>query len=93
MTRKRSRLEIYLDILRAVKSGVNKPTNIMYKCNLSWLPLKRILETLIERDLLRMVHEKNRKIYEITQKGRDVLSYFEKAEELLVTEGRRGAGR
>jgi len=93
MTRKRSRLEIYLDILRAVKSGVNKPTNIMYKCNLSWLPLKKFLETLIERDLLRMVHKGNRKAYEITEKGRDVLSYFEKAEELMVTEGRSRRGR
>jgi len=35
MTRKSSKIEIYLIVLKTLKSGVNKPTNVMYKCNLA----------------------------------------------------------
>ncbi|MEM3174464.1 MAG: winged helix-turn-helix domain-containing protein [Candidatus Bathyarchaeia archaeon] len=31
MISKRSRLELYLEVLRAISKGVSKPTNIMYK--------------------------------------------------------------
>jgi len=90
MTRKRSRLEIYLDALKTIRSGINKPTNIMYKCNLSWIPLKEILNSLINQNLIRVIDEDNRKTYEITEKGTDVLRYFEKAEDLLVVHRRTG---
>ena len=88
MTRKRSRLEIYVDVLKTVKSGVNRPTNIMYKCNLSWLPLREILESLISQGLLEAIDKGNRRVYEITEKGREVLSYFKKTEDLLVLQER-----
>ncbi len=84
MTRKRSRLEIYLDVLKTIRKGINKPTNIMYKCNLSWMPLKEILNSLIKQNLLILAEMGNRRTYEITEKGRDVLRYFDKAQELLV---------
>jgi len=88
MTRKRSRLEIYVDVLKTVKSGVNRPTNIMYKCNLSWLPLREILESLISQGLIEAIDKGNRRVYEITEKGREVLSYFKKTEDLLVLQER-----
>jgi len=91
MTRKRSRLEIYLDVLKTIRSGINKPTNIMYKCNLSWLPLKDLLDSLVNQDLIRIVENENRRTYEITEKGRNVLRYFEKAKDLLVIERRKEA--
>jgi predicted transcriptional regulator len=84
MTRKRSKLEIYLDILKTVKSGVNKPTNIMYRCNLAWKPFKRILKTMIETDLLVIVDRGNRKTYELTERGQAFLKQFETAEALLA---------
>jgi len=84
MTGKRSRLQIYLNILKTIKMGTDKPTNIMYKCNLSWMPLKEIMNSLLEQDLIRVREIGNRRIYEITEKGRDVLRYFEKAQTLLV---------
>jgi len=84
MTRKRSRLEIYLDILRTVKSGVNRPTNIMYKCNLAWKPFKRILSALVDNGLIMKIEKGNRKIYELTDKGQFMLKYFETAEAILV---------
>jgi len=82
---KRSKLEIYLDVLKAVKIGINKPTNIMYKCNLAWKPFKKILDSLVENGLLTPVEDGTRRTYELTEKGRDVLRYLATAEALVTT--------
>ena len=84
MTRKRSRLEIYLDILGVVRSGVYKPTRIMYRTNLSWRPMQEMLQSLIAQGLIAVNNEKRRKNYEITEKGRTALKYFKKTKELIV---------
>ena len=44
---RRSRLEIYIDILECMQRGVESPTNIMYKANLSWIPLQEYLCSLL----------------------------------------------
>jgi len=49
---KRSRLEIYYDVLEIVISGETKPTRIMYGSNLSWNNLNQILDNLIEQGFL-----------------------------------------
>ena len=84
MTRKRSRLEIYLDVLRAVKSGVNKPTGIMYRCNLSWTTLNKILASLTNQNLIQAVWNEQKKSYVITGRGRQALTYFEKAPDIAA---------
>jgi len=85
MTRKRSNIEIYIDILRAVKSGTCKPTNIMYKCNLAWRPFKQILESLVENEILEINQMGKRKTYHLTERGNDILRSFEVARSLLIT--------
>jgi predicted transcriptional regulator len=84
MTSKRSKLEIYLVILRTIKQGVEKPTNIMYRCNLAWKPFKKILKALVESSLIKIIDRGNRKTYELTPKGLEVLKYFEAAETILA---------
>ena len=84
MTEKRSRLEIYLDVLRVISRGNSKPTRIMYSSNLSWKPLKEMLESLIKQDLIRVESEKKAKRYYITPKGLRVLGYFKKLREELI---------
>ncbi|KYH40793.1 MAG: putative transcriptional regulator [Candidatus Bathyarchaeota archaeon B63] len=84
MTRKRSHIEIYLDVLKAVKSGTHKPTNIMYKCNLAWKPFKQILDSLVDNELLEINRIGKRRTYQLTQKGNEALRYFEAARSLLV---------
>jgi predicted transcriptional regulator len=86
---KRSRLEVYIDVLEAVSSGVNKPTNIMYKCNLSWTPMREILDSMIKKGLIRKFEVKNRRIYEITDKGRELLEYMGNVEEMLAVPRQR----
>lgn len=87
MSQRRSRLEIYLNILEAVRNGVEKPTRIMYAAKLSWKPTKSILSYLIEQGLIAEVRDtksvKSRRRYKITEKGIAVLDYFEKAKDLL----------
>lgn len=89
VARKRSKLELYLEVLRAVSRGVSKPTNIMYKCNLSWASSKEILDALVEQSLLSVIDNEGRKIYRITERGRKVLEYFVKAQDLLMLHGRK----
>jgi predicted transcriptional regulator len=91
MSPRRSQLEIRLNILSAVKDGVDKPTRIMYAANMSWKPVQRILSHLVEQGLLevRMNTEsrQSKKRYVLTDKGANVLDYFEKAKEILPLEG------
>jgi len=90
MSKRRSRLEIALDILSAVMEGVDKPTRIMYAAKLSWRPTQRILSRLVEQGLLevRMNTESRQsfKRYVITEKGVNLLDYFEGAREILSLE-------
>ncbi|MCS7119864.1 MAG: winged helix-turn-helix domain-containing protein [Nitrososphaerota archaeon] len=81
---KRSKLEMYLDVLEVISSGVNKPTNIMYRCNLSWIPLKEILQSMVGRGLIREIRMGNKRIYEVTERGLDLLKYFKNVEIMLA---------
>ncbi|MCD6530516.1 helix-turn-helix transcriptional regulator [Candidatus Bathyarchaeota archaeon] len=76
---KRNRTEIYIDVLKTINAGVCKPTNIMYRSNLCWRPLKEILSELEALGLIKKmkVETKNgirkRSVYMITEKGKNVL--------------------
>jgi predicted transcriptional regulator len=89
---RRSRLEVHLDVLYTIRNGVKKPTRIMYGANLSWKPLQRVLASLIHQNLVMEVEPENPKdkrtsvCYGLTQKGENVLSYFNKARALLDLE-------
>jgi len=92
MTRRRSKLEIYLDVLRVIEEGVHKPTRIMYGANLSWKPLQQVLRSLLDQGLIIEIDvsdggdKRTTKHYEITQKGENVLRYFDRARRLIELE-------
>jgi len=52
LKQRRSRLELYLDVLKAIKNGKEKPTRIMYEANLSWTSLNSITSFLVSQDLV-----------------------------------------
>ncbi len=87
MSKRRSMLDIVLDVLSVVRDGVDKPTRIMYAANLSWRPTQRILKMMVERGLLKVVETegdgRTKRRYVITERGLNVLEYFERAKELL----------
>ena len=57
---RRSRLEIYFDVLDVNDKGTAKPTRIMYETNLSWTSLCNVFETLINSDFIREQKRKNK---------------------------------
>ncbi len=87
LTQRRSKLDIMMTVLGAIKAGVDKPTRIMYTANMSWNSTQKIFEDLIEQDLIYVTEEpglkRAKKRYHITEKGLNVLQYFEGAKSLI----------
>jgi len=83
--RRRSRVEIYLDILRA-SMKVHKPTRIMYSSNLSWKPLQEYLKNLKEMGLITEERKNGHRLYYITENGKNVLSYLGQLRKILPLE-------
>lgn len=90
MPSRRSKLEIVLCVLSTVRDGVDKPTRIMYASNLSWKPTQKVLSNLVEQGLLNVSRstegKRSRRRYEITEKGLNVLRYFNNARGLIDIE-------
>jgi predicted transcriptional regulator len=81
---RRSRLEIVCDILQVVSDGHGKPTRIMQLANLTWNDLLAYLGALLEGEFLTRTDVGNRFEYEITRRGREVLSHFARVKEELA---------
>ena len=86
---RRSKLEIYLDVLKVIKEGTTKPTRIMYGANLSWKLLQGVLCSMAEQDLIEEIDVSNsrdkrtNKVYQVTTKGDGVIRYFDLAKGLI----------
>ena len=85
---RRSMLQIRMEILKAVMSGSCKPTQIMYRANLSWTVLQAQLKAFSNNGLLRLVHYGNRRRYEITERGIEMVRSYDKVIEEVLTEER-----
>ena len=88
MSIRRSRFEIYVDVLTEIMNGANKPTKIMYGANLSYKPLKGILKSLLSQGLIEeeagKIKDKRTKVqYILTHKGINVVRYYSKAKDLI----------
>ncbi len=73
-------MEIHIDILRAVAEGRQKPTRIMYRANLAWTRLRKYLDFLINRNLLRREEIDGSEIFSLTKTGKEVLAYYKRVE-------------
>lgn len=89
MKNRRSKLELYLDVLSVIKSGTIKPTRIMYGANLSWKLLQGILNSLVTQDLIEETDlsasrdKRTNRVYNVTKKGDIVIRYFDQAKKLI----------
>ena len=89
MKNRRSKLEIFIEVLQIIKDGTTKPTRIMYGANLSWKLLQDILVSMIEQDLIEEIDQsssrdkRTSKTYVVTPKGDSVIRYFGHAKRLL----------
>jgi len=93
LTMRRSKLEMYIDILKALaRHGQLKLTHIMYKANVNCSTLKQYLDFLIQHNLVeeQTLHKKRNKkrvVYAITERGLTVLKYFKELNNALqITE-------
>ena len=77
-----------MDVLKVISKGVTKPTNIMYKSNLSWTTLMDILDFLTREGFIETEIDGKRRRYKITSKGLNALNYYKRVEETLMPAGR-----
>ena len=84
---RRSRFEMYVDVLTEIKSGTGLPTRIMYGANMSWNPLKNTLEKLKVKGFIaeQPIHGNNisTRSYILTEKGDNVLNYLKTVNNIL----------
>jgi predicted transcriptional regulator len=59
--------------------GEEKPTKLMFKANISWNVIKEILEILVTKELVTEHVIGKVKRYKITEKGIQVISYYQRA--------------
>ena len=84
MGSRRSKLQISIDILDAISGGEQKPTRLMYACNLSWTPIRDSLGLLLAKRYVDELSEnEKRKRYSITSSGMDVLRYYSGLQDLM----------
>ena len=76
----RDRIDIINQILKAANGGANK-TRVMYKVNLSYAQLKKILTALTEKDLIR--YDKNTRILWTTEKGLMFLDIYNRMSDMI----------
>ena len=85
---RRSKLEIYIEILANVKRGVDKPTQLMYASNLNWNLFKSVMgmmmrnghiqeiDTTIRGSPHSLKDNRTKRIYKLTEKGEEVVKYL-----------------
>jgi len=78
MSRKREKLQIIYDILTVIKekNGKIKPTNILYKSNLSNQMFREYMGELIQKGFIVENEAKRGKTYSLSQKGFDYLTQY-----------------
>ena len=75
---RRSLLQIKVDILKVVAAGYGKPTQIMYRANLSWNVLQAQLKSFLSSGMLDVEEYGSRRRYLVTPKGVEMLDSYEK---------------
>jgi len=73
---RRSRMETFCDILKAIGAGAEKPTHIMYKANLSWTVMQSYIRSLEAQGLVIPTMEDEKKTYHLSDKGFQLLNQF-----------------
>ncbi len=73
-----------IHVLDAVRNGADKPTQVMYKSNLSWSICQKLLGHLAERGFVKVISDGPRRRYKLTPTGLEMLSSFTRVAEAMV---------
>jgi len=66
---RRSKMETYCDIVKAIGAGAEKPTHIMYRANLSWTVMQGYIKDLENQGLVVSQDSDGKRLYKLTEKG------------------------
>jgi len=66
---RRSKMETYCDIVKAIGAGAEKPTHIMYRANLSWTVMQGYIKDLETQGLVVSQDSDGKRLYKLTEKG------------------------
>ena len=69
---RRSRMETFCDILRAIAAGAEKPTHIMYRANLSWTVMQLYIKSLEAEGLVVADLDQGKRLYHLSEKGFEI---------------------
>jgi len=83
-TNRRSRMETYCEIIKAIAGGAGIPTHIMYRANLSWTSMQGCIKVLERQGLVQTQDEKGKRSYQLTSKGFELLKQYLSIKEELV---------
>ncbi|MCS7120361.1 MAG: winged helix-turn-helix domain-containing protein [Nitrososphaerota archaeon] len=82
--KRRSRFEVYLDLLKAVRE-TSKPTHIGNMTNLSWKDTMKHLKFLEQEGFVKAIKKPNgRAEYKLTPRGLEALESLERVTEALT---------
>ena len=88
MAKKRERLQVIKDILKATRENRKiKPTRLLYASNLSPQMFKDYLDELKKKNFLKLNDENGKKFFSITPKGNDFLQEYQMIENFVENFG------
>lgn len=89
MVKKRERLDIIKDILRAVRENRQiKPTRLLYASNLSPQMFKDYINELISKGFVKLdIDDKEKKTFSLTKKGNEFLEEYRVIENFIENFG------
>ena len=73
---RRSKMETYCDIVKAIGAGAEKPTHIMYRANLSWTVMQGYIKDLESQGLIVSHESDGKRLYKLTEKGFMLLKQY-----------------
>jgi predicted transcriptional regulator len=82
---RRSKLDLYFEILQTINTGNSRVTHIMREVNMGYKPLKEMLDSLQKQDIVEVldaVHFKDKRTsfyYKLTRKGENIYRYLRTA--------------
>ena len=82
---RRSLLQMRIDILRVVTKGFGKPTQIMYRANLSWNVLQSQLSSFLQGGMLEVEEYGTRRRYKITPRGAEMVESYDKLVDAMLS--------
>ena len=71
--------ESFHRVYKLILEGEHKPTQLMYKANISWDVIKDLLALMIKKELITEYTFGKVRRYDITERGIRILSYYQNA--------------